>query len=579
MSQKTKTNNANNFVTCSEFKKMIRSISPNESSVIIGKYIKNKIIFNNDKCYIVNDYIVYENTKNSENQLLNIVSTLLFESYNHLQTDEKDDLKEIKGYDRIFKNSNIKEYIPQLVKELTKNNFKFDSYFSKIHFKNGYKDLETKQFHKRILGKDFITACISYDYNESLEKTRDELLLKLAKIYPKKSVLTAVLTIIGSALTGLAIRDSYLLFLLGRASAGKSTILDLTKYTVECYVKQVKPDMFMDGKNTDKIVNTYDKCIFIRITWINEPKDKKFDSTFIKSWCDGECNAEKLYAEGSHDFKHFSITVFTANNMPNINVDGGVTRRIRSYEHQSKFIDNKKEVNEKENVFLSDKDFKTNFDNSIEMKLAFFDIIAEYAFEWLKTKKIHLPEEFTEAKSNIIDSNDHIQDFIDGYLTTTNNQDDRIGKNEMLKLFSEINQGKHLTILQMITLLKEKGLKYDRQLRVDGIQGCFYNIKLKRDEDNEDYDNGISKKDMSVKITIDEQIEHYTKLLNDLSQQKIKEIDDFVVKTKVTKNNKKQLVEPEPVSESESEDEIKEEKPTSVVTTAALKVKKLFEGF
>ena len=579
MSQKTKTNNANNFVTCSEFKKMIRSISPNESSVIIGKYIKNKIIFNNDKCYIVNDYIVYENTKNSENQLLNIVSTLLFESYNQLQTEEKDDLKEIKGYDRIFKNSNIKEYIPQLVKELTKNNFKFDSYFSKIHFKNGYIDLETKQFHKRNLGKDFITACISYDYKESLEKTRDELLLKLAKIYPKKSVLTAVLTIIGSALTGLAIRDSYLLFLLGRASAGKSTILDLTKYTVECYVKQVKPDMFMDGKNTDKIVNTYDKCIFIRITWINEPKDKKFDSTFIKSWCDGECNAEKLYAEGSHDFKHFSITVFTANNMPNINVDGGVTRRIRSYEHQSKFIDNKKEVNEKENVFLSDKDFKTNFDNSIEMKLAFFDIIAEYAFEWLKTKKIHLPEEFTEAKANIIDSNDHIQDFIDGYLTTTNNQDDRIGKNEMLKLFSEINQGKHLTILQMITLLKEKGLKYDRQLRVDGIQGCFYNIKLKRDVDNEDYDNGISKKDMSVKITIDEQIEHYTKLLNDLRNQKIKEIDDFVVKTKVTENNKKQLVEPEPVSESESEDEIKEEKPTSAVTTAALKVKKLFEGF
>lgn len=202
----------------------------------------------------------------------------------------------------------------------------------------------------------------------------------------------------------------------------------------------------------------YDKCIFIRITWINEPKDKKFDSTFIKSWCDGECNAEKLYAEGSHDFKHFSITVFTAYNMPNINVDGGVSRRIRSYEHQSKFIDNKKEVNEKENVFLSDKDFKTNFDNSIEMKLAFFDIIAEYAFEWLKTKKIHFPKEFTEAKANIIDSNDHIQDFIDGYLTTTNNQDDRIGKNEMLKLFSEINQGKHLTILQMITLLKEKGL-------------------------------------------------------------------------------------------------------------------------
>jgi len=84
---------------------------------------------------------------------------------------------------------------------------------------------------------------------------------------------------------------------------------------------------------------------------------------------------------------------------------------------------------------------------------------------------------------------------------------------------------------------------------------------------------------MSAKFIIDEQIEHYTKLVNDLRQQKINEIDDFVFKTKVTKNNKKRLVEPESESESESEDEIKEEKPTSAVATAAMKVKKLFDGF
>ena len=251
MNQKTETKNET-YLTCSEFKKMIRSISPNESSVIIGKYIKNKIIFNNEKCYIVNDLIVYENTKNSENQILNIVSTLLFESFQQLKADEKDDLKEIKTYEKVFKNSNIKEYIPQLVKELTKNDFKFDSYFSQIHFKNGYKDLATKQFHKRTLGKDFITTCISYDYKESSKETRNKVFREIAKIYPSKPVLTAILTIIASALTGLAVRDSYLLFLLGIASAGKSTILDLTKYTTECYVKQVKPDMFVDGNKKRK---------------------------------------------------------------------------------------------------------------------------------------------------------------------------------------------------------------------------------------------------------------------------------------------------------------------------------------
>lgn len=145
----------------------------------------------------------------------------------------------------------------------------------------------------------------------------------------------------------------------------------------------------------------------------------------------------------------------------------------------------------------------------------------------------------------------------------------------MLKIFSEINQIKHLKILQLITLLKEKGLKYDRQLRVNGIQGCFHNIKLKREVDDEDYEYGISKEDVSVKLTVDEQIQHYTKLLNDLRLQKIKEINAFVLKTKVTKSNKKQLVEPE----SDSEDEIIEGKPTSAVATVAIKVKQLFDGF
>ena len=123
---------------------------------------------------------------------------------------------------------------------------------------------------------------------------------------------------------------------------------------------------------------------------------------------------------------------------------------------------------------------------------------------------------------------------------------------------------------------KIKDEKYFEEHIITHIDNPTGRIKFK---DIRKVSVGISKKDMSVKITIDEQIEHYTKLLNDLRNQKIKEIDDFVVKTKVTKNNKKQLVEPEPVSESESEDEIKEEKPTSAVTTAALKVKKLFEGF
>lgn len=516
-----------NLLTLLNLKTMIRAISPNEQSEIVSKYLKNKIIIHNNDCYIVNDDdVVYNIETDSENKILSTVSKLILDSYKNLNDTEKEDLKELKNYDKIFKNPNTRSYYPQLVSSLTKNDIKFDVYFSIVHFKNGFYNLENKTFNKRKLGEHFITKCISYDYTASTVQYRNIIFKELSKIYPNETVLNTILTIISSALTGLSNRDTYLLFLIGDASAGKSSVLDITKFTVECYVKQIKPDTFVDGKNTDKIVNTYHKCPFIRITWLNEPKDKKFDSTFIKSWADGECNAEKLYKEGSHDFRHYSLTFFTSNTMPNIQVDGGVARRIRAYEHKSKFVENESDVNEDKNIYLKDSDFKDNFQKSLDLKLAFFDILAEYANKWLKNKKIELPKEFTETANDIIDSNDHIKDFVDDYFTITKNEDDRIHKLDMLNFFNKIYPNKFLKDMQLIRLMKEKGVKYDRQKRCGGKQGSFYCIKFKEDEedeknDNNDYNYGVIKQDLSVKMSLDEQIEHYKKIVRDLEEKRI----------------------------------------------------------
>jgi hypothetical protein len=355
-----------------DLKKMIRSVSPDQSAAIVKKHLLDKIIFYKDDCYLLNeDTMIYTIVKNQEGNILSLISKLILESFENLSETHQEDIKEINKYNKIFGNTYTKTYLPQLITQLTNDNIKFDFYFKEIHFKNGYMNLETKKFEKRIFGKHYITRCISYEYHESKLEKRDELYKEISKIYPNKNVMKTILLTLGSAITGLAVRDSYLLFLIGISSAGKSTILELAKYTTEIYVKQIKPDTFIEGKNTDKIVNTYERSPYIRITWLNEPKDRKFDSTFIKSWSDGECNAEKLYKEGSHDFRHFSITILSANNMPNIQVNEGVQRRIRAYEHTSKFVDDIKSVDEAKHRYLVNKDFKTIFSESTEMKLAF----------------------------------------------------------------------------------------------------------------------------------------------------------------------------------------------------------------
>ncbi len=492
-----------NLLSYADFENILQAISPVEVANIISPYFENKIIYHNDVCYKINDNLIYKDiTKKASSTLLNDVSKLIITSFRNLEKKQQQNIrdKELRNKQGLFDNTDIKKYEPQLIYNLTNNDIKFDSYLNIVHFINGYFNFELNRFFPRRLGEHYITICINHEYKKSNPYDKINIYKELKKIYHRKDVLDSMLSIIGSALTGQAIRGSYILFLIGNASAGKSTLLDMAKCAFGCYVKQIKPDTFSEGKSQDKIVNTYFKGSYIRLSWINEPKDKPFDIPFLKAWADGECNSERLYEEGSHDFKHYSLTIFTSNTMPRLKLDGGVKRRIRALKHTSRFTPNLNEVNEGEHVYYANDDFKYNFENSIDMKLAFFNLIADYTYDWLlKFKKINLPEEFTETANDILESNDIIRDFIDGNIDITDNEKDKIGKNKMLEIFNKSYPNKHFEVTQLTTLLKEKGLKYNRQLRYNNIQGSFYGVRCKQDvaqEEPEDSD-----------LSIDQQIE------------------------------------------------------------------------
>ena len=530
---KTETNTNKKLLSYDELVEIIEAISPDKIAGIISKYFVNVIVFRSDgSCYKINKHLIYEDiTIKCGNVVLTDISKLIYDSFESLDKKDQNKFKEITGYKKIFTNESIKKYTPQLTPLLTNDEVAFDSYINRIHFINGYFNFETNKFYPRHLGEHFITRCVGYEYKKSNPFDEKKVYQQLKKIYTKSEVLDVMLDVLGSALTGQAIRGSYILFLLGKAAAGKSTILEMTKSAVECYVKQIKPDTFAEGKNQDKIVNTYHKGSYIRITWVNEPKDKSIDGPFFKAWADGECNAEKLYQEGTHDFKHYSLTIFTANTMPRFKLDGGVRRRVKAYEHKSRFTENKNEVNEAEHVYLADQDFKYDFDDNIEMKLAFFSLLAQHAHEWLvRSKKIDLPEEFTETINNVLDSNDIIKDFIDGNLVVTDNKIDRISKRSMLELFNKVYPNKHFEVTQLTTLLKEKGLKYDHGLRSKGVQGSFYMVKMKGDV--------IEESDLTIEqqiSSLENQKYGIEQMILKLKQQLPITKDDFNIQQKVVK--------------------------------------------
>jgi len=146
------------------------------------------------------------------------------------------------------------------------------------------------------------------------------------------------------------------------------------------------------------------------------------DGPVFKRFCDGDNQTVRLFSDGCFTFNHHSCITATANTMPQIIIDSGTSRRIKSYTHKFKFTYNKDEVNEELHVYAEDKDILDNTIKKQKLQLPWFHILAEYAKQWLKDKSIEYTDNFKETTEMVIMTNDIMQDFIDGTLILTKNE-------------------------------------------------------------------------------------------------------------------------------------------------------------
>ena len=482
----------------------------NEQAKQIYGVLKNKLYIvgkGKDKTdlYILQCNVTYKiYSSDVKSKLLSEVTELIQNSYNSLTKEIQSELYR-KTYSsagdilksekpKIFSNSFVDKFYPQLFSLFVNDEIKFDTYFNEIHFNNGFIDLKTLEFKQREQAKHYITKYIERDYKKSTEAQKDLILSHIKKTYPNKEDLKVILLSIGSSLSG------------------KSIILLLTQAAITVYFQELQSDTFAQANSKiDKILMTYQKNPQIRISWCNELKDTKIDDSLFKSFIDSNLNATALYADGQKSFKHYSKTFITANTMPNIKIDSGVSRRFKGYTHNSKFVSDSALVDEKNHVYLGNKYF---IDDMEECKLldAWFDILAENCAKWNKGEKINYSKNFQETKDEVMNSNDIFLDFVDSKLVITGEQTDRIGKNKMHEAFSNMYPNRKLTVLQVITSLKEKNLTYNGQLRNkdDSIQGSFFGVKFKinkpdygfASDDEEDFDYKTEYRNLLAKYNI-----------------------------------------------------------------------------
>lgn len=495
-----------------QIRELVGENSALDKAEIIIEKLKNYLILDPDakKMYILNDKLVYETRKYDEDVVITKVSKLISESWKNISASKQEIIKQYKSHTMIFKNPFIKSLLSQIKTGLTNTQVKFDDYYNELHFNNGYIDLINNDFRQRKKGKHFITQCVNRDYKPSTDKAKKKLNDILRQIYADEEDFKAITYIIMSAFTGMSRQDQELLFMRGQGSSGKSTFMTILNNALPCYFKELGSNTFAQGNTkADKIINTYLQQPQILISWINEPDISKVDTALFKKFCEGKLQTTRLYVDGSHDVIHKSKAIFTANEMPNMLLDSGSIRRILAFEHKSEFVDDKTKVDHSKLIFHKDRSLITSLQNDDDFNNAVVDMIIENCIRYNKKEPVKLSKNFSDAKDTIVSGNDHFQDFIDARLVISNNDEDRISKDDMKDAYLKMYPAKHANNNTMISALKDKKIIYQPKYRCNNIQGCFVGVKFKaqeKDIEQDDYDYGVDKTDKQIKYTLDEQI-------------------------------------------------------------------------
>jgi hypothetical protein len=477
-----------------EIEELITNPDQTEQGKIIAEHLKKYLLIVHSELYELQSNISYAVVDEVENTILERTTNFVSTSINNLKSKSLATLKKAYAKElqwaKFLKNSAVKQIIPQIKKGIRNDTVKFDDYTNQLHFKDGYYDLKAEKFCKRVINKDFVTVFVNRKYKKPSQEAVEYVEKVYKQIFPDEKERNAVLYKTMIAFTGLARLDQELFFMLGKGSGGKSTFFKSLKCALPIYVKEFHSSTFTKGNpKQDKIMNSFAKEVYILLAWINEPEFEKMDDKLFKKICEGLVQTTKLYQDGLHDIPHKAKIEFTANDIPQILMNTGSIRRIDAYQTVREFIDeNNKDGKVIDNIkyFKKDKEVEVSFENNEDYQNAVLDLIIQQCAKYNKKEKVEIPPSFAEAKDLITSSNDYIKDFIDSKLRITNNDKDRISKNEMVKFYLYMYPKKHANPLTLISALKDKNIRYEADFRCNGIKGCFVGVRLQEDDEEDE---------------------------------------------------------------------------------------------
>jgi len=256
------------------------------------------------------------------------------------------------------------------------------------------------------------------------------------------------------------------------ASNGKSTEFKIHDMVFNIYSQKLDSKTFNlnNDKRHKQLIHLIKKPV--RFAYCEELKTDKLDVDFIKDFVDGSnINVEIMY--GTSESKAIQAKLTTCSNKDfNIDIDKGILRRGMVQYYESKFInkDDLKKGDNKKHIYEKQEGIENKFNNE-DYKNAYFQLLIKHYNDDFKA-----PKENEKLFQDIAEEYDEIQQILSSHFEINDNNENIIHKDEMKNIFQDKLQKTNLSWRTLLSELKTKGIKYDKNLMKNGDRGFFKGI-------------------------------------------------------------------------------------------------------
>jgi len=468
------------------------SLDELEAPIKLAQKIKNELfkslVFCCDKWFMKQKHL-WIMVKEPSSTVIETINIFIDHSMNNIsnniirETDEakKEELRKLlEKFRKQQKSIDSSSYYSQLLKHLkTKlldNTFihKLDNYPYTLCFKNGVFNMKTNKFTKNFKQCPYITKTIEYDYGKAKDDDKNEVLEIIKKICNcNDKHLNYYLSTLGYSLTGDANKEQCIFFCIGNKGAnGKTLVLNaLAEHVLtDCYVDKIDRKAFEEGY--DKKHKHLMDFRTTRILYVEElAKKKKLDIETLKEVADGHTFKNEVMFGTKEKINIMAKLFCLGNHTPNIEDDGGTSRRIRQLEFTSEFKDGVEDDYEKR-IFKKDKAMGDKLGG--KYKLALLSLLLDYAHDYYNEKELkEEPEEFIQAKNETLEVNNVFKSWFNDNCQV--GQDYKAGKEELIKATK-------LTFKEIKDELKRLDFVYNKDKMMNKKKGLWAGFRIRPEE-------------------------------------------------------------------------------------------------